>query len=118
LWWFDDDARLSRRARRLIADANNTVYVSAATVWEIAITVALGNLDDRDGAVPRLPSILVERGMASLPILPTHAVEAARLPLIHRDPFDRMLVAQSRLEQLAIVTNDAIIKRYDAETVW
>lgn len=118
LWWLDDDSRLSRRARRLIADADNTVYVSAATVWEIAIKVALGKLADRDGAVPRLPSILVERGMTSLPILPTHAVEAARLPLIHRDPFDRMLVAQSRLEQLAIVTNDAIIKRYEAETVW
>lgn len=56
--------------------------------------------------------------MATLPILPTHAVEAARLPLIHRDPFDRMSVAQSRLEQLAIVSNDAIMKRYEAATVW
>ncbi len=60
------------------------MYMRAATVWEIAITVALGKLVDRDGAVPRLPSILVERGMVSLLILPTHAVEAARLPLIHR----------------------------------
>ncbi len=118
LWWLDDDPRLSRRARSLIADAENGVYVSAASVWEIAIKVALGKLADRDGAVPRLPSILVERGMSALPILPAHAVEAARLPLEHRDPFDRMLVAQGRLEHLAVVTNDAQFKRYDVKTLW
>lgn len=118
LWWLDDDKRLSRRARSIIADAENRVYVSAASVWEIAIKVALGKLADRDGAVPRLPSILVERGMLALPILPSHAVEAARLPLEHRDPFDRMLVAQGRLEHLVVATNDPLFKRYDVKTVW
>lgn len=118
LWWLDDDRRLSRRARNLIADADNTVYVSAATVWEIAIQVASGKLADPDGAVPRLPSILVERGMVALPNLPAHAIEAARLPPIHRDPFDRMCVAQARLGQCALVTNDTLMKRYDVKTVW
>ena len=118
LWWLDDDKRLSRRARSAIANADNTVFVSAASVWEIAIKTALGKLADPDGAVPRLPAILLERGMMALPISPTHAVEAARLPPIHRDPFDRMLVAQSQLDGLAIVTNDPLIKRYAVKTVW
>ena len=118
LWWLDDDKRLSKRARSVIANADNTVFVSAASVWEIAIKTALGKLADPDGAVPRLPAILMERGMIALPISPTHAIEAASLPPIHRDPFDRMLVAQSKLESLALVTNDPIIKRYGVKTVW
>lgn len=118
LWWLGDDKRLSRRARKLIADEDNSVFVSAASVWEIAIKVALGKLDDRDGAVPRLPLILVERGMIALPIMPAHAIEAAGLPPVHRDPFDRMLVAQGRLERLALVTNDPLFKQYDVKTEW
>lgn len=118
LWWLDDDKRLSRRARSVIANADNTVCVSAASVWEIAIKTTLGKLADPDGAVPRLPAILMERGMIALPISPTHAIEAASLPPIHRDPFDRMLVAQSKLESLALVTNDPVIKRYGVKTVW
>ena len=92
--------------------------VSSVTAWEIAIKVALGKLDDRDGAVPRLPMILVERGMIALPIIPSHAIEAASLPPVHRDPFDRMLVAQGRRERLAIVTNDPAFGRYDVKTEW
>jgi len=118
LWWLDDDKRLSRRARQIIANEDNSVFVSAASVWEIAIKVALGKLDDRDGAVPRLPLILVERGMIALPIMPAHAIEAAGLPPVHRDPFDRMLVAQGRRERLAIVTNDPLFKEYDVKTAW
>ena len=118
LWWLDDDKRLSRRARQIIANEDNSVFVSAASVWEIAIKVALGKLDDRDGAVPRLPLILVERGMIALPIMPAHAIEAADLPPVHRDPFDRMLVAQGRRERLAIVTNDPLFKEYDVKTAW
>ena len=118
LWWLDDDKRLSRRARQLIADEDNSVFVSAGSVWEIAIKVALGKLEDRDGAVPRLPLILVERGMIALPITPAHAIEAASLPPLHRDPFDRMLIAQGRRERLAIVTNDPLFKQYDVKTVW
>ena len=118
LWWLDDDKRLSRRARQLIGDEDNSVFVSAASVWEIAIKAALGKLDDRDGAVPRLPMILVERGMIALPIIPSHAIEAANLPPVHRDPFDRMLIAQGRRERLAIVTNDPMFERYDVKTEW
>ncbi len=118
LWWLDDDRRLSRKARTTIASAGTAVFVSVASIWEIAIKLSLGKLADSANAVPRLPSLLVERGMIALAIEATHALEAAALPRIHRDPFDRMLVAQSRLEGMAIVTNDALVRAYDVKTIW
>jgi PIN domain nuclease of toxin-antitoxin system len=118
LWWLADDRRLSKRARSTIADPDATVYVSAASVWEIAIKVALGKLADPTNAIPRFPAILAERGMTDLPISTAHAVEAASLPALHRDPFDRMLVAQSRLEGLSIVTNDPLLREYGVKTIW
>ena len=118
LWFITADPKLSLRAEQTIRQGDNELLLSVASAWEIAIKVALGKLDDRDGAVPRLPIILVERGMIALPIIPSHAIEAASLPPVHRDPFDRMLVAQGRRERLAIVTNDPAFGRYDVKTEW
>jgi PIN domain nuclease of toxin-antitoxin system len=118
LWWLDDDRRLSRRARQTIADGETAIFVSVASVWEIAIKRALGKLNDPSDAIPRLPSILADRGMSTLPIEAQHAIDAARLPPLHRDPFDRMIVAQSRVEGLPVVTNDAAIRAYGVKTIW
>jgi PIN domain nuclease of toxin-antitoxin system len=118
LWWLDDDKRLPRRARATIASSRNEILVSVASVWEIGIKASLGKLSDALGAVPRLPSILVERGIQSLPIEAAHAIEAATLPRLHRDPFDRMIVAQSRLTGIPIMTNDRLVKAYEVQTIW
>ena len=118
LWWLSDDRRLSRRARQTIADADTAIFVSVASVWEIAIKRALGKLEDPSGAIPRLPSILADRGMSPLPIEAAHAIDAAALPPLHRDPFDRMIVAQSRIEEFPVVTNDVAIRAYGVQTIW
>ncbi|HLB38408.1 MAG TPA: type II toxin-antitoxin system VapC family toxin [Gemmatimonadales bacterium] len=118
IWWLDDDHRLSATARAGIADTRNTIYVSSATAWEMATKVRLGKLKDPAGAVPRLGKVLAERRMVELPITVAHAALAGSLPGPHRDPFDRMLIAQGRIEDLPLVTNDAVFQRYDVPVVW
>ncbi len=118
LWWLADDRRLSRRARKIIADPGSTVLVSGASGWEMATKLRLGKLSDPDRAVPRLPAILLERGFVELPVTVAHGVEAGLLPVHHRDPFDRMLVAQSRLEGAPLVTNDPAFEDSGIRIVW
>jgi PIN domain nuclease of toxin-antitoxin system len=89
LWWLNDDPRLKGKARRAIADPESTVWVSAATIWEIAIKHGLGRID---APVDQLPADLEASRFLALSITPAHAVAAGRLPHHHRDPFDRMLV--------------------------
>ena len=109
LWWLDDPASLQTPARRLIADPRTRVLVSAAVAWEITIKRQLGKLEAPDD----LEAALEEARFQSLPITVRHALAVADLPAIHADPFDRIQVAQARLEGLTIVTRDGTIPRYD-----
>ena len=109
LWWLDDPALLSVKARAAIADGSNTVYVSAAAAWEIAIKRALGRLDAPDD----LEEMMAEERFLPLPIRVRHALAVASLPPIHQDPFDRIQVAQAQLENLTLATRDPFIGRYD-----
>jgi PIN domain nuclease of toxin-antitoxin system len=113
LWWLADDTRLSSKARGLIADPQNTLIVSAATGWEIAIKQRLGKLRMHG----TLLTALDDEGFNVLPITLHHAEETRTLPDIHRDPFDRMLVAQSRLENIALLTVDPRIVRYPTNVI-
>jgi PIN domain nuclease of toxin-antitoxin system len=108
LWWLADDATLSDEIKAML-DHEPDVFLSAATVWEIAIKQAIGKLKEP----AELPEQIRDSGFRELPITSQHAVAAGRLPLIHRDPFDRMLVAQAQLEDLTLVTRDPEIRRYD-----
>jgi PIN domain nuclease of toxin-antitoxin system len=112
IWWLADDPTLSDELKVLL-DSEPAVYVSSATLWEVTIKQALGKLQK--------PADLAERirdaGFRSLPIAAGHALAAGRLPMIHRDPFDRMLVAQARCEDLTLVTRDADIFEYDVPTL-
>ncbi|WP_038055083.1 type II toxin-antitoxin system VapC family toxin [Thermus amyloliquefaciens] len=101
LWWLSDDERLTRKARRLIQKADR-VFVSAATTWELAVKASLGKLRMPEG----LLEVVEEEGFTHLPITPEHAMAVLSLPWHHRDPFDRMLVAQAMVEGLRLVSAD------------
>jgi PIN domain nuclease of toxin-antitoxin system len=109
LWWLADDRALPQGARSVIADPTNTVVVSAATVWEIAIMQAAGRLDAPDDLMPTLAN----NEFDTLPMTASHAFDAARLPPHHADPFDRMLIAQAAAEGLTLVTADRRFTYYD-----
>ena len=111
IWWVTEDSRLGPQARSAVADPDRRVYVSAVSAWEIAIKRSLGKLR-LEGDV----GMLVEReDFDELPIDIVHALEAESLPPHHRDPFDRMLIAQSRHEGLVVLTGDRVFTRYDVE---
>lgn len=118
LWWLFNDPNLSERARNAITDRTNTVVVSSASAWEITTKWRLGRLREAEDAVRRLPALLVECGFETLPISVPHALAAGALTIAHRDPFDRMLIAQATLEQFTLVTRDATIARLFADTLW
>jgi PIN domain nuclease of toxin-antitoxin system len=111
LWALTDDPRLSRRARALIEDPANDVLVSAASVWEIAIKHALGRGDMPISGDQALDWFR-QAGYALLPIAPDHAAAVEHLPDHHRDPFDRLLVAQAIAEPLRLLTRDPLVLRY------
>jgi PIN domain nuclease of toxin-antitoxin system len=118
LWWITNAEKLSPEARRLIQDRRNTLYLSAASGWEIAIKTSLGRLEfvgDPEKVIPEQMSLNAIEG---LPIQMTHALRVHVLPHHHGDPFDRLLVAQGQLEELPIVTDDTEIAKYKVNVVW
>jgi PIN domain nuclease of toxin-antitoxin system len=108
LWWLADDPSLSE-AIKIRLDHEPDVYVSAATVWEVAIKQAIGKLPEPAD----LPERILDSGFRELAIRPDHAIIAGRLPLIHPDPFDRMLIAQAQCEGLTLVTRDSFCQQYE-----
>ena len=113
LWWLAEDATLSRNARETIADPANQIFVSAASAWEIAIKKAAGRLRAPDD----LEEQIEHNRFTPLPISLQHTTTAGALPNHHRDPFDRMLMAQGKIEQLTIVTRDDHIPDYGVEVI-
>lgn len=118
LWWFTDDARLSAPARTAIADESNAILVSAASAWEIATKTRLGKLEGISGAASRYSELVEADGFVHLPMTHLHALRAGALPQPHRDPFDRMLAAQSEIESLALVTRDPVFESFRTATLW
>lgn len=118
LWWISGDDRLSDRASRTIADGRNEIFVSAASIWEIAIKARLGRLSIPGDPGQFIGGQVVENAFRGLPIVAGHAVRIWELPDHHRDPFDRMLVAQAQVEGLALISRDPEVARYDIEVVW
>jgi PIN domain nuclease of toxin-antitoxin system len=118
LWWITDDPHLSRRARKFIADGRNEIFFSAASGWEIAIKTQRNRL-----RLPGTPEEFVAEQLTlnafqSLPIQLSHALNVYGLPDHHRDPFDRLLIVQSKLEGLPLITADQDIVKYDVEVIW
>ena len=113
LWWLNNDRRLGPHVRSLITDGHHDVLVSSVSVAEIAIKRSLGKIT----APAELLNTLAEEGFQELPLLATHAAALEHLPLHHRDPFDRMLVAQAVTESLTLASHDAAFQLYGVPMV-
>lgn len=118
LWWLFDDERLSATARQLIADPANAVLVSSASVWEIATKYRLGRLDAARELVRDIPGWIHQAGFTEAPITSAQAQRAGLFPQDHRDPFDRMLAAQSLLLEVPLVSKDAALATFGARLIW
>lgn len=118
LWWLSGDRRLSDAARGAIAHEYAVVFVSAASAWEIASKVRLGKLDDPHGVMDSLTAHVRAQGFRELAITWEHGRRAGKLPGPHKDPFDRMLIAQAQIDSLAIVSNEEAFAPYGVERVW
>ena len=118
LWWLLGDTSLSDRARSAIADRSNDVFVSAASAWEISIKHKQGKLPAAGRLVSSLDVMVSGQGFVELPITIENADAAGMLPLVHKDPFDRMLVAQAFISKLVLVSNDAVFDAYGVARLW
>lgn len=115
LWWLRDDPQLSRRARQILGDGANELLWSVASSWEIAVKLGIGKLQLERPVQHLFADIVSGQGVAVLPINHEHCCRIASLPLHHRDPFDRMLIAQAELEKVPILTADLKFVAYDVE---
>jgi PIN domain nuclease of toxin-antitoxin system len=118
LWWLADDPALSAGARRLIGRSANSVLVSAVSAWEIGTKVRLGKLPGAEELAADFAGWLARERFEQLPISVEHGIRAGLLAGPHKDPFDRMLAAQSQAENLPIVSNDAIFDAYGVRRLW
>ena len=118
LWWLSDDPALTRAARELIAETKNTLIVSAVSAWEIAIKVRLGKLPTASDLAADFSGAMEREGFQLLAISPDHGIRAGLLPGPHKDPFDRMLIAQAQAENIPIISNEICFENYDVRRLW
>ena len=118
IWWFLGSPKLSQRARKAIDRPNATVFVSAATGWELATKYRSGRLQDVGPLVAKMPDYLAQWHFQELPVTLVHALRAGMLPGEHKDPLDRMLAAQSLAEGLVLITRDGTLADLGLKTLW
>lgn len=118
LWWFINPEKLNDDAKKLINNEKNQLFLSAASIWEIGIKVGTGKLTLPSPPSEYIPSRMNLMGISCLDIKGIHAISASALPLHHKDPFDRMIIAQSQIEKYPILTSDLTFKKYDAKIIW
>lgn len=118
IWWDQQPEKLSARVRRLIESGTNAVYVSIASIWEIQIKLAIGKLTLNRSLPETVTVQQAANGLNVLPIGLAHLWTLARLADLHRDPFDRMLLAQAKFENMRLLSRDSDLKRYGVELIW
>ena len=118
LFWIEDNPRLPPSARQLISAANTSLWVSAASLWELAIKASRVRSPLSLDVLEKARIFVAGDDCQALPVTERHAFHIATLPLHHRDPFDRLLIAQSQLEGMPILTNDAAFQKYEVEVRW
>ncbi len=115
LWWVDDSRQLSDISREIILDGTNRIFLSLASQWEIGIKASIGRLEF---PMDQLEDAVEQNGFEPLTMATRHIIESTNLPMHHRDPFDRMLIAQARLESLTLISKDTVFPDYDVAVVW
>jgi len=118
LWWLDGDEHLGGEAQARIADSENPVWVSAASAWEIATKVRIGKLPGAVEVAERFVEVVTEQDFMLLSITAEHAKRAGLFPGAHRDPFDRMLIAQSQIEDLVLISNEQLFDQFGIRRLW
>ena len=118
LWAISDDKKLSKTACKAFLDPGNRLFFSAVSMWEICIKIGLERLSLKTGWIKNIQNEMSTNAIQWLPVEMQHCVELTRLPFHHRDPFDRMLVAQARVEELLVLSRDARLSAYDIECIW
>ena len=118
LWWLTESSRLSDTVRRTIFDPSVEKLISAATAWEITTKHRLGKLPDADPIASDIPGAIAAQGFKELPLSVADAARAGALPGPHRDPLDRMLIAQALSRDLVLISNDAAFDRYPVRRLW
>lgn len=118
LWSVLEPERIARKTREVIADLHQDVFLSAATSWEVAIKSAAGKLSLPESPGSYVPRRMADQGLRPLPISHQHALAVSSLPAHHRDPFDRLLIAQANLEDMVLITADRIFEEYPVQLLW
>jgi PIN domain nuclease of toxin-antitoxin system len=118
LWWNEADPRLSKKASVLLADPANTLLLSVVSAWELVLKTQTGKTRLPEAPSVYVPTRMAHYAMEALPVALVHALAAESLPLHHRDPFDRLLIAQATIEDVAIVTADPEFRRYSIKILW
>jgi PIN domain nuclease of toxin-antitoxin system len=118
LWWLSDDNRLPDRIRKQIENINHAIFVSAASVWEITTKFRIGKLQHASEVAKNVPGWILKAGFQPLAVTPEHAQLAGSWDIMHRDPFDRVLAAQSRLERMPLVSTDKAVRLFPIKVIW
>ena len=118
LWWIEGSSRLSARARRAIEDGGNSKFVSAASAWEITTKYRLGKLPEASELAPNVVDAIAGEDFEELPVSVEDGARAGALPELHRDPFDRMLIAQALGAGLILVSRETLFDRYGVQRLW
>jgi len=118
IWWLLGNPALSTKARLAIDNDTNTVFVSAATAWEITTKYRLGKLPDAHNFAADVGAAIAREGFSALAVTLQHGAAAGALPGLHKDPFDRMLIAQARLQNLSLVSNERVFDSYGVSRLW
>jgi PIN domain nuclease of toxin-antitoxin system len=118
IWWASESERLSERVRILLADGQNALYFSVASAWEIQIKVQIGKLNTDEPLSLTISKQQKRNNLRLIAVTLEHALAIEQLPMHHKDPFDRLLIAQARVENLTLVTHDSILTQYPIKTIW
>jgi len=118
LWSLDSVERLGREAREILENGREDIYLSAASAWELSIKMRLGKLSFPGPPAHYVPKFMAKQGLRSLPVTHSHAMKVYDLPAHHPDPFDRLLIAQSIIEEMVILTSDRAFEKYPVQLVW
>ncbi len=118
LWMITEESKLTAGVTDILENSDNKLFMSIACLWEIAIKYQLGKLPLAKAPEKYIPHHLSITGVQILPIEPNHALSIHTLPLHHRDPFDRMMICQAKIERIPILTQDRVFRKYDVKTLW